>query len=881
MTIPIFDSESFNDWADYWFYEIGVNVIRANTRKKETYESWLQWQDKPIPVELHERRKKNGDYSNGIAIVTSRIWRGLNEGKYLIGIDCDNKKAIEEICTRDGKTISLEGMSKWTIVEQHKDNLDKAHIYILSTKPYKNKGRDKGDNNKDIPAIEVKCEKRIMFVAPSMHENGTYPYKIWGTKEPALCDEFELHLDNIYRKYDIEYLLESDKNTNNNTSKLSNPLRQLINILDIQPDFQYRIPEGQRHDILLSFADSLLIKNRESKNLNELKNFFDEVNNKLCSPSPLPENEIKAIWRDALKFSQENISNIKIINNDENDRANFNTQVVVPLHYDGELLEKEIVQNFVYDTRTNSVDCTLNHKYDIKKIIVPINIKKWDVTRKTFEKLCEEKGISKEHTLLLLDSLDNNNELIKKIYHDNHRQHVAARAAAEERKKQRLELIEEGTQFVMSKYRFLTIEESKEILFYDSSKGVYVSAGDIIIEKEIDKKYSFKLKTPDITEIKNYVIRKTYTKRENFDSNLDIINVRNGLYNWRAGELSPHTADYYSLNQKPFSYNPKAKSRLLGKFLKEVLYPQDIRTALEIIAYTFIRINLFEYYFILIGTGANGKSVFIGILSNLHGLRNISNVPLHSLVTNRFALADLENKDVNVDTELSSSSINDMSILKKLTGRQPLRIERKSQHAYDALLWAKQIFNANQLPRTSDNSDAHYRREIVIPFPKQFQGKNEDLNLLKKLTTEEELSGTFNIIAKCLRTIDESDKIHVNSRSISERRAMAELIRDPIKAFLDVAISKEPTLDDFETKDNLYQAFQKFCKLKKLMIIGYDEFALSLKHNHDLKNERKIVDKRKQTIWKCVKLIKFKHIDDSSQQTLTTEEEGEEKEEQQ
>ena len=125
-----------------------------------------------------------------------------------------------------------------------------------------------------------------------------------------------------------------------------------------------------------------------------------------------------------------------------------------------------------------------------------------------------------------------------------------------------------------------------------------------------------------------------------------------------------------------------------------MLYPQDIRTALEIIAYTFIRNNLFEYYFILIGSGGNGKSVFIGILSNLHGHKNISNVPLHSLVSNRFALADLENKDVNVDTELSSSTINDMSILKKLTGRQPIRIERKGQHAYDALLWAKQFFNA-------------------------------------------------------------------------------------------------------------------------------------------------------------------------------------------
>jgi phage/plasmid-associated DNA primase len=118
---------------------------------------------------------------------------------------------------------------------------------------------------------------------------------------------------------------------------------------------------------------------------------------------------------------------------------------------------------------------------------------------------------------------------------------VAALAAAEEQKKQRLELVKEGTDFVMAKYRFLTIIESKEILYYDSSKGVYVPSGDIIIiEQEMDKKYGYKLKTADITQIKNYVIRKAYTKRESFDSNLDIVNLKNGLYNMRTGEFTQH-----------------------------------------------------------------------------------------------------------------------------------------------------------------------------------------------------------------------------------------------------------------------------------------------------------------------------------------------------
>ncbi len=282
--------------------------------------------------------------------------------------------------------------------------------------------------------------------------------------------------------------------------------------------------------------------------------------------------------------------------------------------------------------------------------------------------------------------------------------------------------IEEATRLLISKYKFLTIEENKEILYYDDMKGVYVKGGELLIEKEIDKTFGYKLRTSDITEIKNYVIRKTYVKMEEFDIDIGIINLKNGLYNWRTDKFSPHTPDYYSLNQIPVKYNPQAQPKLFLKFLREVLYQQDIRTAVELIAYTFIRQNIFEYYFILIGIGANGKSVFVGILTHLHGKNNVSNVALKSLTNDndRFALFDMVNKTINVDTELSNASVKDVSLLKKLTGTQPMRVQQKGQPAFDIELFAKQIFNANELPHFSDNTDARFRREIILYFYRRF-----------------------------------------------------------------------------------------------------------------------------------------------------------------
>ena len=96
-------------------------------------------------------------------------------------------------------------------------------------------------------------------------------------------------------------------------------------------------------------------------------------------------------------------------------------------------------------------------------------------------------------------------------------------------------------------------------------------------------------------------------------------------------------------------------------------------------------------------------------------------------------MSDLEFKDVNVDTEFSNSSVKDTSILKKLTGgrKQPTRIERKNQQAYDTYLHAKLFFNANSLNELVEKTNADYRREVIISFPNTFEGKKMTLNCFR------------------------------------------------------------------------------------------------------------------------------------------------------
>lgn len=426
-------------------------------------------------------------------------------------------------------------------------------------------------------------------------------------------------------------------------------------------------------------------------------------------------------------------------------------------------------------------------------------------------------------------------------------------------------IVEEASKAIMQKYTIATIEETKQILYYND--GVYVNGGDILIEKEAELMFNYKLSSKAVAEIKGHIMRQTYKKRSTFDSDPHVINLKNGLYNIQTGEFKTHIPDQLSINQKAISYDANAKTKCFGKYLKDVLYPSEIRTAVEVMAYTFWRDNPFETINILFGYGANGKSVFTGLLTELHGIKNVSNVPLSAIIKNTFALSDLENKDVNIDAELSSATIHDTAILKKLTGRQPVRIERKNQRAYDTILHAKLFFSANNIPETDDNSDAYFRRNIVLSFPNKFEGNNADPDLISKLTTEEEMSGIFNALMIALRRLLKNKGIMINEKTIQQRREKYEMATNPIASFIKDAISEESIESDRTTKDQIHQAYKRFCKNNRLAVESKENFGKILKNKYHFEEGRESSGDRR-TIWKGVRLVE-RYLIEPDQQILT------------
>jgi putative DNA primase/helicase len=410
--------------------------------------------------------------------------------------------------------------------------------------------------------------------------------------------------------------------------------------------------------------------------------------------------------------------------------------------------------------------------------------------------------------------------------------------------------------FLMHVETFKTIEETDEILYYKD--GYYQKGGENLIQKWLLSKelYGNKLEPSVFKAICEVIRGKTRVKRELFDADKNIINLRNGLYHIEEGIKTDHSRDYLSMMQKPITYDVRAKPKQWGKFLKQVLYPSEIRTAVEAAAYTFWRDNPFENYILLVGTGRNGKSKFSNGIASMHGEETISETPLSLLVDgNQFVSADLEGMDMNISTE-AGSSMKNMDTIKRLTTTQNrLRVERKGIQAYKARIWAKMWMNTNNIPDSDDDSDAHWARGLIIVFPNQFLGKDADPKILEKLTTEEEKSGMFNVLMIALRRLLKNGAIYQTAKSIDERCIRNKRVKDPIAAFVDECLLFEGTTkDDYMKPEDLYNYYEAWCNTLNIQYEKHQTFVKKLK---DMKTamEYARLSKADQTrVFKGVKL---------------------------
>ena len=353
-------------------------------------------------------------------------------------------------------------------------------------------------------------------------------------------------------------------------------------------------------------------------------------------------------------------------------------------------------------------------------------------------------------------------------------------------------------------FRNITNERTEGNL-HTYASGVFRRDGGIVVEHLAASVLGDAYRDNRRAETAACIRATTHTDPTKANKHPELINVANGMLNWRTGELLPHDPKYLSTIQIPASFDPSAMCPEIDDFLLTTLPADCIDLALEWFGYCLTLTAKHCKSLMVTGPASNGKSTLLGLLGAFVGQDNTTNIPLHQLDEHRFKRAMLQNKLVNIFADLDQRALKQSGYFKLIVSGDSIDAERKHQHPFTFTPFCKLVFSANKMPASYDRSPAFYRRWLIIPFPNTFEGAAADPDKLAKITTPSELSGLLNKAIGRLRTL-EARRFFAEPETVQTAMASYKLTADSMVAFLAECCRGAEPGEHVQSKQ-LYQAY--------------------------------------------------------------------------
>lgn len=237
-----------------------------------------------------------------------------------------------------------------------------------------------------------------------------------------------------------------------------------------------------------------------------------------------------------------------------------------------------------------------------------------------------------------------------------------------------------------------------------------------------------------------------------------------------------------------YPFDPKARCPMWEAFLEEVLPDGGERAVLqEFFGMVYLdRTKLsVEKFAVLMGQGANGKSVIFEVIKRVLGADNVSTLDSLQLTSDKM-LPYVSGKRLNFSPDVSKSSEFD-SALKALVSGQEVTGRRIFSDA-EKIKCPPLCFALNDMPVIRDLTPAFFRRMLLFRFDVRIPPERQDRSLVGKICSHD-LPGIFNwIIAGRDRLVENGGsftKSPLMDAFLEEAKGRAESERYPVKAYLD------------------------------------------------------------------------------------------------
>ena len=287
------------------------------------------------------------------------------------------------------------------------------------------------------------------------------------------------------------------------------------------------------------------------------------------------------------------------------------------------------------------------------------------------------------------------------------------------------------------------------------------------------------------------------------------------------GTILPHSPEHLTTMQSGVSFDLTATAPNFKKFLNDIFADDEdtISFLQEFFGYVLQVSQRANAFLVIVGPGANGKSVLVSILASLIGIKNVSAVPFESL-SSPFALQPMLGKKINIATE-NLPEISNSAKLKSITAGEEISINRKNLPEITSKLGVKLVFVLNDEPLFRDSSHGLVRRLFLIRMDKIFKKSEQDPYLENKLRAE--LPGIMNWSLVGLRRLIENNFKFTTSESMENAKHNILAKTSPVASFVDeiVVLSNGNVM---KCKD-VHDYFQEWCASKGIMIGVYSSAA--------------------------------------------------------
>lgn len=356
--------------------------------------------------------------------------------------------------------------------------------------------------------------------------------------------------------------------------------------------------------------------------------------------------------------------------------------------------------------------------------------------------------------------------------------------------------------------------------------GLSYSKDKIKFNKAINK--HLKLKRSQMTELdaQFYIYGDLIENKQSFN-----VKLRNGV-------IVEDNVVQYDCGFTPFYldviYDPGAYDKNVDDFINFICCNRkDMRIVIEEILGHILLVNKFPHkIFFLTGSGANGKSTFVEMITKWTGELS-SHVDIANF-DDGTSLASLIGKIVNVADDVDAIYLEKSKNLKTMASGNTVGTRAIYSQPITLKNTATLIFTANEPPVFKDKSDGIGRRLLIIPFENKV--KNRISNLDDLLSTDNAKSYLLNLALQGVKRIYDNKLEMSTSETIEQATKQYYLDNDSVLAYL----SEYPDVDGHFVKDVYTQYQEMFCDERNLKAVSQSTFTKRIKSlGYETKTKRR------------------------------------------